>query len=85
MSVNAPALADVRQLGDAVRTLYAAGFSVRVGKAGRVLLQPPLFSAASGTEDAVSVVLASPAAEVRRMIPKRPRPRRRPRPNGGRR
>jgi hypothetical protein len=69
----------------AVRDLVQSGFDVKVTKRGRTMIQAPLFPSGPEAENAVNLVLSSPAAEVKRMIPRRPRGPRRPRPSGGRR
>lgn len=63
---------------EAVRFLTAAGYEIRVGKAGRIYLQLPLFGSGSDAEAAVQTVLATVGSEVRRVLPKRPRARRLP-------
>jgi hypothetical protein len=72
-------------LAEAVRKVVTAGCDVKVSKRGRVLIQESLFPSGPLAEEDVNLVLASPAAEVRRVLPKRPRAPRRLRPNGERR
>lgn len=71
--------AEPQALTVAVRNLVTAGFGVKVSKRGRILIQTPLFASGAETEAAVTLVLSSPAAEVKRVIPKAPRTPRRAR------